>query len=142
MKELLQVVSEGPVVAETAQTGQMKRKGINFSALTAYSEEDEAAAYSIIQTFTEETKKSAARLQQALSDRDTEEIASVAHKLLPLFTLIDASEAVPLLKYLESCRGKADFSDEISQAASGALAIVSAVICQAENYLLSMKKVG
>lgn len=142
VKELLQVVSEGPVAAETAQTGQMKRKGINFSALTAYSEEDEAAAYSIIQTFTEETKKSAARLQQALSDRDTEEIASVAHKLLPLFTLIDASEAVPLLKYLESCRGKADFSDEISQAASGALAIVSAVICQAENYLLSMKKVG
>ena len=142
VKELLQVVSEGPVVAETAQTGQMKRKGINFSALTAYSEEDEAAAYSIIQTFTEETKKSAARLQQALPDRDTEEIALVAHKLLPLFTLIDASEAVPLLKYLESCRGKADFSDEISQAASGALAIVSAVICQAENYLLSMKKVG
>lgn len=62
----------------------------NFSALTAFSEDDPEAACSIIRTFIEETGKNADRMQQALTDREVDGIAAMAHKLLPLFTLIGA----------------------------------------------------
>ena len=118
----------------------MGNTGINFSALTAYSEDDPEAAYSIIQTFVEETKKNIGRMQQALVDKDTDGIAAMAHKLLPLFTLIGASDAIAPLKYLESCRGES-FSSEIGDTTSVTLATVCTIISEAENYLVSMKNV-
>ena len=56
--------------------------------------------------FIEETGKNADRMQQALTDREVDGIAAMAHKLLPLFTLIGASESVASLRWLESCGGK------------------------------------
>ena len=44
----------------------------NFSALTAFSEDDPEAACSIIRTFIEETGKNADRMQQALTDREVD----------------------------------------------------------------------
>ena len=64
---------------------------MNFSALTVYSEDDPEAACSIIETFIEETEKNIDIVQQALDNEDTDGIAAMAHKLLPLFTLIGAS---------------------------------------------------
>lgn len=84
----------------------------NFSALTAFSEDDEGAARAILRTFVEETEKNKARLTSALEAGDTDGIAALAHKLLPLFTLIEAHEAAALLAWLESRRGEA-FSEEI-----------------------------
>ena len=105
----------------------------NFSALTAFSEDDPEAARSIIRTFVEETGKNAERMQQALVDREVDGIAAMAHKLLPLFILIGVSESVAPLKWLESCRGEA-FSDDIEKTALEALEAVRKVIRAAEDY--------
>ena len=52
VKELLLTVNEGQLSADEAHiTEDMGTVGINFSALTAYSEDDPEAAYSIIHTF-------------------------------------------------------------------------------------------
>ena len=86
VKELLMTVNEGQLSADEAHiTEDMATAGINFSALTAYSEDDPEAASSIIQTFIEETGKNIERMQQALNDKEVDGIAAMAHKLLPLF---------------------------------------------------------
>ena len=118
----------------------MGNTGINFSALTAYSEDDSEAAYSIIQTFVEETRKNVGRMRQAQLDKETDGIAAMAHKLLPLFTLIGASQAIAPLKYLESCRGES-YTSEIGDATSAVLSTVCTIISEAENYLMSMRNV-
>ncbi|WP_217932508.1 ATP-binding protein [Bacteroides caecimuris] len=141
VKELLMTVNEGQLSADEAHiTEDMVNTGINFSALTAYSGDDPEAAYSIIQTFVEETKKNVERMRQAFVDKDTDGIAAMAHKLLPLLTLIGASDAIAPLKFLESCRGES-FSSEISDTASAALSTVCIIVSEAENYLTSMKSV-
>ncbi|WP_300939107.1 ATP-binding protein [Bacteroides acidifaciens] len=141
VKELLMTVNEGQLSADEVHiTEDMINTGINFSALTAYSGDDPEAAYSIIQTFVEETKKNVERMRQAFVDKDTDGIAAMAHKLLPLLTLIGASDAIAPLKFLESCRGES-FSTEISDTASAALSTVCIIISEAENYLTSMKSV-
>lgn len=141
VKELLLTVNEGQLSADEAHiTEDMGNTGINFSALTAYSEDDSEAAYSIIQTFIEETKKNIERMQQALADKETDGIAAMAHKLLPLLTLIGASEAIAPLKYLESCRGES-FTSEIGDATSTTLSTVCMIISEAESYSMSMKNV-
>ena len=66
VKELLLTVNEGQLAADEAHiTEDMQTvSSLNFSALTAFSEDDADAAHSIIQTFIEETGKNADRMQQ------------------------------------------------------------------------------
>ena len=135
VKELLQTINEGQLAADEAHITEDMGSGLmNFSALTAYSEDDPEAACSIIETFIEETGKNVDRMQQALDNEDTDGIAAMAHKLLPLFTLIGASETIAPLKYLESCRGEM-FVDEIKQTTLTVLATVPHIISEAKEYL-------
>lgn len=139
VKELLLTVNEGQLSADEAHiTEDMETVGINFSALTAYSEDDPEAAYSIIQTFIEETDKNVRRMQQALNDKEVDGIAAMAHKLLPLFTMIGADETTTPLKWLEACRGEA-FSEKIEETTLNTLEAVRKIISEAEYYLRMMK---
>ncbi len=74
---------------------------INFSALTAFAEEDEEASASILNTFTEETGKSIELLRKALREGDRTETARLSHKLIPLLTLLGANGLVRMLRLLE-----------------------------------------
>lgn len=76
-------------------------RDLNFASLTAFAGEDKAASDSILHTFAQETGKSIARLQQALSDSDRSEAARVSHKLIPLFTMLGANALVQHLRILE-----------------------------------------
>lgn len=139
VKELLMTVNEGQLSADEAHiTEDMATAGINFSALTAYSEDDPEAASSIIQTFIEETGKNIERMQQALNDKEVDGIAAMAHKLLPLFTMIGADETITPLKWLETCRGE-KFSEKIEETTLNILEAVRKVISEAERYLIVMK---
>lgn len=139
VKELLMTVNEGQLSADEAHiTEDMATAGINFSALTAYSEDDPEAASSIIQTFIEETGKNIERMQQALNDKEVDGIAAMAHKLLPLFTMIGADETITPLKWLEACRGE-EFSEKIEETTLNILEAVRKVISEAERYLIVMK---
>ena len=146
VKELLVTLNEGQMSADEAHiTHDMQLIAdalpedtlFNFSALTAFSEDDPEAACSIIRTFIEETGKNADRMQQALTDREVDGIAAMAHKLLPLFTLIGASESVTSLRWLESCRGE-EFSEEIEKTTLEALEAVRKVVRAAEEYSLGL----
>ena len=139
VKELLMTVNEGQLAADEAHiTEDMATAGINFSALTAYSEDDPEAASSIIQTFIEETGKNIERMQQALNDKEVDGIAAMAHKLLPLFTMIGADETITPLKWLEACRGE-KFSEKIEETTLNILEAVHKIISEAERYLIVMK---
>ena len=142
VKELLVTLNEGQMSADEAHiTHDMQFIAdalpedtlFNFSALTAFSEDDPEAACSIIRTFIEETGKNADRMQQALTDREVDGIAAMVHKLLPLFTLIGASESVASLRWLESCRGE-EFSEEIEKTTLETLEAVRKVVRAAEEY--------
>ena len=142
VKELLVTLNEGQMSADEAHiTHDMQLIAdalpedtlFNFSALTAFSEDDPEAACSIIRTFIEETGKNADRMQQALTDREVDGIAAMAHKLLPLFTLIGASESVASLRWLEACRGE-EFSEEIVKTTVVTLEAVRKVVRAAEEY--------
>ena len=139
VKELLMTVNEGQLSADEAHiTEDMATAGINFYALPAYSEDDPEAASSIIQTFIEETGKNIERMQQALNDKEVDGIAAMAHKLLPLFTMIGADETITPLKWLEACRGE-KFSEKIEETTLNILEAVHKIISEAERYLIVMK---
>lgn len=139
VKELLLTVNEGQLSADEAHiTEDMGIAGINFSALTAYSEDDPEAAYSIIYTFIEETGKNVEQMQQALNDKEVDGIVAMAHKLIPLFTMIGAEETIAPLKWLEACRGE-KFSPKIEEITLNTLEAVHKIISEAESYLEVMK---
>ena len=134
VKELLMTVNEGQLSADEAHiTEDMATAGINFSALTAYSEDDPEPASSIIQTFIEETGKNIERMQQALNDKEVDGIAAMAHKLLPLFTMIGVDEAIPLLEWLEVQRGQ-DFSKKVKEKTDHVLQEILIVLTKAREY--------
>ena len=94
----------------------------NFSALTAFSGDDSDAADSILKSFISETRLNAGRLQKAVDMADMDEVAAVSHKMIPLFTLIGATELVG-----ESLRG-ASFTEEQEQRALRSLALIEDIL--------------
>lgn len=105
-----------------------------FSALTAFSGDDPEAARTIVRTFIEETAKNASWMKQALEHKDVDKISDMAHKILPLFTIINASDSLLALKWLETRRGS-DFSDELEQMTTDVLESIDKVIDAANSYL-------
>lgn len=83
-------------------TSQEKRnQSLDFSALTAFSGDDADAARSIIETFVVENEKNVRNIERSLMNGDRHQIANIAHKMVPLFTLIGASDVAGLLRSLE-----------------------------------------
>ena len=99
----------------------------NFSALTAFSDDDPEAAKSILESFVSETLLNAERLQKAVETADMDEVAAVSHKMIPLFTLIGATELVEELKILESLRGTS-FTAEQEGRALHSLTLIGDII--------------
>ena len=77
----------------------------DFDSLTAFAGEDKEASASIIRTFAEETNKSISLLQQALEKTERGSAAKISHKLIPLFTMLGASDLVAQLRILEKNDG-------------------------------------
>jgi signal transduction histidine kinase/CheY-like chemotaxis protein len=75
---------------------------LNVAALTAFAGDDTEAAASILRTFSEETQKSLALLQEALDGLDRLQASAVSHKLIPLFTMLEAGALVAQLRILEA----------------------------------------
>lgn len=88
---------ESETNSDTQEAGNL----YNFSALTTFAGNDKAAAQAILDNFITETKLNVARMQQALSERNITEIASIAHKMIPLFKLTGPDRLVQLLGTLE-----------------------------------------
>ena len=133
-KELLAVVSGDNIAVdkETETEGKINA-GLDFSALTAFSGDDQEAGEAILQSFIEETTKSMERMRLALKENQTDDIAAIAHKLLPLFTLIGASETVSLLRWLESNKGGM-FTDKVRDTALQVIELTEGILRQAKDF--------
>lgn len=108
-----ELVLELAGMAKTVTAGMSKSAEYDFSALTAYSADDPEAAASILQSFLSETRLNLRHLQEGMQAENVAELSRVAHKMIPLFTLIGASEIVGWLRILEANRD-ASFSEDIS----------------------------
>lgn len=117
VEELLSEVNDRTVASAAYQ----------FDALTAFAEDDAEAAASILESFVSETKVHVQRLQQAAAHCDAAEVSAVAHKMLPVFTLIKATELVELLKHLEAMRD-CPYSDVVTDEVSKVLLLVEDVL--------------
>lgn len=108
---------------------------LNFDSLTAFAGEDKEASASIIRTFTEETNKSISLLQQALEKTERGPAAKISHKLIPLFTMLGASDLVAQLRILEK-NDEALTDDGWKRLLSEVIRQASVVVGQAvERYL-------
>ena len=112
---------------------ELDRMGrLDFSALTTFSGEDPEEAQSILRTFADETRLHASRIRQAIAEGDAATLSSVAHKMLPLFTLIGAMSLVPLLRQLEA---SVSYDDNLKAVAVQVLSEVDAALQQLEQIL-------
>ncbi len=108
--------------------------GYNFSALTAFSGNDAEASKSILESFATETGLNRERLKKGLDDGNLKEVSAVAHKMIPLFTLIGATELVVRLRELEAARD-VPFIDHLKQCTGEVLAAVDEVLEQLKKEL-------
>ena len=77
------------------------QKELDLSSLTAFAGDDPQASLSILQTFCVETRKHLLQLAAAQQSGNREETARVAHKLIPLFTMLSLPELTAKLTILE-----------------------------------------
>ena len=90
--------------------------GVTLDPLTAFAGDDEAAAREILRTFLQETLRHAESVQKASRERDKAEVCRLAHKLLPTFTLIQAS-CTQALQVLEQRRDETEWTDKDNEPA-------------------------
>lgn len=126
LQELADIVRS--VTRQKEKTDDPKREEeqkIDFGCLTAYAQDDENAANQILSSFAKEYSLNAETLRQAGRTGDMEAVRRVAHKMLPIFNLIDAGNIVRTLNKLEKYRGEPDaaLQGEIENTADAILSI-------------------
>lgn len=129
--ELLSLITAQPLPAcsESAPPASL-----HFGALTAFSEDDSEAAAAIIRTFSEETQKNITRLEEAAEVGDVAEVVARAHQMLPLFTLIGATQVASLLSRLEDLRGEPSLSTQAKVLAAEAIPLLKEIAIQAASF--------
>ncbi|NDV59901.1 ATP-binding protein [Bacteroides sp. 519] len=139
VNDLLQVVGLGK--KESNKKASRKSNKLNFEALTAFSVDDEKAGKEIIESFITETRKNTEKMWQALVAKDVNGVAAMAHKIVPLFTLVGSKDTTDILLVLE---GKKDtsFTPAIKQQTEDVIQMIYSVVNQAEQYLIQLKEKG
>ena len=51
-------------------------------------------------------------MEEALAKKNMEDITAIAHKLLPLFTMLGATRCIPALTWMEQRRGTTEIGEE------------------------------
>ena len=118
-----------------AKENHPQQETLDFSALTAFSEDDPEAAAEILRTFISETKKNREYMEEALAKRNMEGITAIAHKLLPLFTMLGATRCIPALTWMEQRRGTAEISEEALEKTNFIVKEIEKVIDEAQKQI-------
>lgn len=117
----------------TSEHTEAKPAATGFDALTAFATGDAAAAEAILSSFVEQQTAHAAALRRAADAGDAAALRALAHKMLPVFTMLGEREAATLLRRLDALGGEADAA---ARAAAVRLAeIVESVNEKAQNEL-------
>lgn len=108
-------------------------KTFNFAPLTAFSMDDEDAAKEIINTFICETEKNIEKLSATIDSKDMKTLCNTAHKMLPTFSMIEATEILPLLQWLENKRNTEEYLDEAEEYTQKIISTAKEVIKDAKR---------
>ncbi len=104
----------------------------NFSALTAFSGNDVEASNSIMKSFITETRINIGIFQQAIDKKEQKQISAIAHKMLPIFTLLGDHRLIDLLKELEALDNNSTaFSREIREKGLTAIRLIEEIVEEA-----------
>lgn len=77
----------------------------DFGRLTAFAGDDPEAAHAILRSFVEQHTVSVETLRRALACGDTATLRATAHRMLPLFTMLDARSVTTPLRRAERLEG-------------------------------------
>ena len=124
---LAELAQEKPSQERTQPEPQSSKGKYNFAALTAFTDDDPETSHSILESFVNETHLNIKRLEEALNEADTKKAAAVAHKMIPLFTLVEAEELAATLRILEAS-ASTPFSAEIEEKIHAALLQIQEVL--------------
>lgn len=108
----------------------------NFTSLTAFAGDDTEASARILDTFRKETRKSIDSFREALVASDREKAGRIAHKLIPLFTMLEAVDVAVLLRKLEenaSGLTRKDWQELLARTVSAVMQVVESVECRLGN---------
>lgn len=88
-----------------AERSLAESSGMDFSPLTAYAGDDAEAARSILRSFAEQTAANCTELEKALAEGDWTAVKALAHKMLPVFTMLGAETVAGVLRLAEVHEG-------------------------------------
>lgn len=106
---------------------------IDFSALTAYAGDDAEAARSILHSFAEQTAANCNDLEKALDAEDEAAVKALAHKMIPIFTMLGAREVAEVLRRAEN-RDEAAVGVQTA-ALRSVIGKIRAIVAEAEKKL-------
>lgn len=106
----------------------------NFAALTAFSNNDCEASNEIMQSFITETRKNSTLLQKCMENNDINGASAIAHKILPLFRLINATQLVELLQAIEQTQAHT-YTGHLKQITQSSLTLIETILFNADNFL-------
>jgi len=118
-----------PSITDTGNPDQW-----DFTTLTAFSEGDEAEAKSIIESFVLETTKNLDAFKLAYQSGDADVMTAMAHKLTPIFTLLNAKKIVNQLRWIENQWDK-KFSDSLDLEVEQLFETIQDIITKANEKL-------
>lgn len=114
----------GPVAAESGE-------GVDFGPLTAYAGDDAEAARSILASFAEQSAANCLLLERALADDDAAALKAVAHRMLPIFTMLGAVEVAGALRTAEGWDGP--LTDALRVPVRAAVENIRAIVAEAQK---------
>lgn len=114
----------------------------DFGRLTAFAGDDPEAAHAILRSFVEQHTASVETLRRALACGDTATLRATAHRMLPLFTMLDARSVTTPLRRAERLEGPLtpQFRAEMERACENARQIL--VFAQKEVSLYRERSSG
>ena len=115
-------------------TPQPQATRYNFAALTEFSGNDHEASNTIMESFITETRQNALQLQKCMEENNINGASAIAHKMLPLFRLINATQLVTLLQTIEQTQTNT-YSEQLKQASQSSLTLIETILADATRFL-------
>lgn len=111
---------------------------LNFGALTAFSDDDVEAAATIIATFISETHENLKQFKEGCDERDVQVVSNLAHKMLPVMSMLSAREVANNLLWLEEKRRSTALTNDEWMRVEQLLKAIETIEQEAKSYLSSL----
>ncbi|WP_455498412.1 ATP-binding response regulator [Coprobacter sp.] len=130
---ILRYYPDCALVSDVKDNSSDPDKELSFSALLSFAGDDKNAAKEILSSFVCETQQNLEKLKTACQCEDVNAISAVAHKLVPLFTLLEHTKCVQVLIELEKIHTV--FDSDINRKCGLVEVWLVETISQAKNYI-------